>query len=102
IWLSAKTEGMECVLDVKDDGIGIPAALQSNIFSINPGSRRGTASEKGTGLGLRLCKEFTEMLGGKLAFKNNDDKGTTFSLVLPAVNISGISSDINLEMAETG
>ncbi|MGC4234160.1 MAG: HAMP domain-containing sensor histidine kinase [Niabella sp.] len=101
IWLSAKTEGDRCMLEVKDDGIGIPEALRSNIFSINPGSRRGTASEKGTGLGLRLCKEFTEMLGGELTFKNNDDKGTTFSLTLPAVNISGISSEIELEIAET-
>jgi signal transduction histidine kinase len=101
IWLSAKTDGMICVLEVKDDGIGIPGALRSHIFSINPGSRRGTASEKGTGLGLRLCKEFTEMLEGKLTFKNNDDKGTTFALELPAANIPGIASEINQEKAET-
>lgn len=100
VWLSAKIEEDVCVLKVKDDGIGIPLTLKPNIFSINPGSRRGTSSEKGTGLGLRLCKEFTEALGGKLTFKNNDDKGTTFSLMLPAVNIPGTSSKISLEVID--
>ncbi|GAB3424643.1 sensor histidine kinase [Niabella aquatica] len=100
VWLSARAEHGMCVLEVKDDGIGIPEALQSNIFSTNPGSRRGTAHEKGTGLGLMLCKEFTDMLGGKLTFRNNHDKGTTFSLELPAVIIPGAFSKINLGVAE--
>jgi len=95
IWLSATTEGDMCVIRVKDDGIGIPESQQSSIFSINPGSRPGTDAEKGTGLGLMLCKEFTDMLGGKLTFNNNEDKGTTFVLMLPAANIPVTTSKAN-------
>ncbi|WP_317235467.1 ATP-binding protein [Niabella ginsengisoli] len=51
------------------------------------GSRRGTASEKGTGLGLMLCKEFTGIMEGRLTFLSARNNGTTFSLVLPATSL---------------
>lgn len=45
-------------------------------------SKRGTENEKGTGLGLLLCKTFAEQMGGKI-LAVNDNKGMTFTLWLP-------------------
>jgi signal transduction histidine kinase len=46
-----------------------------------------TKSEKGTGLGLFICKNIVEAHGGKIWAKNNDDgKGATFSFSLPLID----------------
>ncbi|WP_114789931.1 HAMP domain-containing sensor histidine kinase [Niabella yanshanensis] len=84
IWITATTEGDQCTVMVKDDGIGIPDAMQPGIFRMESGPRRGTESEKGTGLGLMLCQEFAVKIGGHLNFTSRPEKGTTFSLKLPA------------------
>ena len=46
-------------------------------------STRGTENEKGTGLGLLLCKEFLEINNGKLALESSLGKGSTFTIKLP-------------------
>ncbi|MCJ7773923.1 MAG: HAMP domain-containing histidine kinase, partial [Desulfobacterales bacterium] len=46
-------------------------------------STRGTENEKGTGLGLFLCKEFIEKHGGKIWVETDPGKGSTFKLNLP-------------------
>lgn len=83
VWLSADAGEGHCNITVRDDGIGIPTALRKQLFSIESGSRRGTASEKGTGLGLMLCKEFTTLMEGKISFVSTKDGGSTFFLKLP-------------------
>ncbi|RYZ96634.1 MAG: HAMP domain-containing histidine kinase [Sphingobacteriaceae bacterium] len=72
----------ECRIIVKDSGIGIPYAIQQEIFSLKVGSTFGTQNEKGVGLGLILCKEFTEMQNGKIWFESAPGWGTTFYLSL--------------------
>jgi signal transduction histidine kinase len=84
VWITAVTEADKCIIVVKDNGIGIPDAMQTKMFRMESGSRRGTESEKGTGLGLMLCKEFAEKMGGQLHFTSTPGKGTAFSLTLPA------------------
>lgn len=71
-------------IEVKDTGIGIPEEMQDKIFQKELNSRRGTSEEKGSGLGLRLCKEFIEIQGGHISFDSQVGKGTTFSISLPA------------------
>lgn len=83
IRITAAIENNNCIVTVEDDGIGIPEAMQSGIFGMESGSRRGTNSEKGTGLGLMLCKEFAEKMSGTLQFSSMQDKGSSFSLMLP-------------------
>ncbi|MEO6151472.1 MAG: HAMP domain-containing sensor histidine kinase [Mucilaginibacter sp.] len=79
---SAVSSDGECRVIIKDTGIGIPYAIQQEIFSLKVGSTFGTNNEKGVGLGLILCKEFTEMQNGKIWFESAPGWGTTFYLSL--------------------
>jgi two-component system, sensor histidine kinase and response regulator len=44
---------------------------------------KGTASENGTGLGLKLCKHFLEKNGGEISVKSSPGEGSIFSFTLP-------------------
>ncbi|WP_262249033.1 sensor histidine kinase [Parapedobacter soli] len=69
-------------ISVADNGIGIPEEAQDRIFTLNTDPNAGTRNERGVGLGLVLCKELSEALGGTLRFVSTPGKGTTFILEL--------------------
>ncbi len=78
----ADTLPMWCI-SVRDTGVGIQPDMQKLIFDKSSAySTRGTANEKGTGLGLILCKEFVERNGGKIWMDSQAGKGTTFFFTL--------------------
>ena len=64
---------------VEDTGIGMNPVLLGNIFrpDISTG-RKGTENEPSTGLGLLLCKEFIDKLGGEINVESECDKGSVF------------------------
>jgi signal transduction histidine kinase len=69
---------------VKDNGIGMNADVLKILFDKTaPYTTRGTANEKGTGLGLILCKEFVEKNGGKIWVESSPGEGSKFSFTLP-------------------
>ncbi len=69
---------------VADNGIGMNEETRRKIFRKDSTfTTQGTAGEKGTGLGLMLCKEFTEANGGKIWVESTQGKGTTFYFSLP-------------------
>lgn len=68
---------------VQDDGVGISAERQQQLFGDMFYSTKGTNEETGTGLGLKLCKEFLEKNGGCIAVKSQPGKGSTFTVTLP-------------------
>lgn len=71
---------------VGDSGIGISQEDMSKLFRIDiKYSRPGTAKEKGTGLGLILCKEFVEKHGGKIRIESIVGKGTEIGFTIPDV-----------------
>jgi PAS domain S-box-containing protein len=76
--------GDNAEVSVTDTGIGISQEDQKNLFRIDEQSRReGTANEKGTGLGLILCKEFIEKNNGVLWVESEEGKGSRFSFTVP-------------------
>jgi signal transduction histidine kinase len=73
-------------IDVIDTGIGIAEELQTQILRGNASTTLGTNNEKGSGLGLKITKEFIEMTGGQVTLESKEGEGTTFSIVLPKDN----------------
>ena len=71
-------------IEVHDEGMGIPLEHINNVFSItNNPQRKGTEGEKGTGIGLALCKELVNIHGGTITVKSEVDKGTSFYVNIP-------------------
>jgi signal transduction histidine kinase len=74
----------EVIISVKDNGIGIPEENINKIFRIDfKYSVPGTENEQGTGLGLKLCKEFVEKQGGKIWVESIENKGSEFKFSIP-------------------
>jgi len=72
-------------ISVSDNGIGMKNETMAKLFRIDANlSTPGTADEKGTGLGLFLCKEFVEKHGGKIWVESEEGEGSTFKFSLPA------------------
>jgi two-component system CheB/CheR fusion protein len=85
IWLTAKREGKEAVIEVRDTGIGIPADMQERIFDMF--SQVDTSLERaqgGLGIGLTLVKSLVTLQGGTIvASSPGPDQGATFTVRLP-------------------
>ena len=74
-------------IQISDSGIGIAPENIPHLFLIDKNiSTPGTNNEKGTGLGLILCKELIEKQGGKIWVESNSGIGTTFNFTLPLCN----------------
>lgn len=74
-------------IQISDSGVGIAAENIPYLFLIERNiSTLGTNEEKGTGLGLILCKELIEKQGGKIWVESNSGIGTTFKFTLPLCN----------------
>ena len=84
ISISALISDGRYIIQVKDDGIGIPEQNITKLFSIDKSIvTPGTQNEKGAGLGLILCKEFVEKMGGTISVHSKQGFGTTFSIEFP-------------------
>lgn len=83
ITVEAKLSGNNCVISIKDNGIGIPREKQDSVFSLNVQSTYGTKDEKGVGLGLLLCMEFIQAQNGHIWFESEPGNGTTFYVSVP-------------------
>jgi len=81
--VSTKRINNECRISIADNGRGIAYEQQGDMFTLKARSTFGTANEKGVGLGLILCKEFTEQQGGRIGFESIPGKGSTFYIFMP-------------------
>ncbi len=73
------------VMKVCDTGIGMSEKQINKLFRIGETlTTEGTDSESGTGLGLVICKEFAETLGGTITVESSVGNGTSFFITLPA------------------
>lgn len=76
-----------CAISVADNGIGIPEDKISKMFNLESSySTSGTNNEKGTGLGLILCKEFVEKHNGQIWVESEMEKGSNFIFTVPLKN----------------
>jgi signal transduction histidine kinase/streptogramin lyase len=79
-----KVENHLTNISVSDTGIGMSNEIIGKLFKIDANlSTRGTENEKGTGLGLILCKEFVEKHGGEIWVESEKGKGSIFRFVIP-------------------
>jgi len=84
ITISAEQEDDQLVVSVSDNGIGIKPEAIDKLFRIEESySTIGTRNEKGTGLGLLLCKEFVEKHDGELWIESEVSKGSIFKFTIP-------------------
>jgi signal transduction histidine kinase/CheY-like chemotaxis protein len=80
----ARHVGDRVLLDVRDTGLGIPAARMADLFEPFERLGREASSIEGAGLGLALTRRLVEAMGGKLAVESAEGVGTTFTVELPA------------------
>lgn len=83
VWVTLGTEGDQAVLQVRDDGIGIPQDQQEKIwqrfYQVDPARREGG----GAGLGLAMVKKIAQLHGGRITLDSTPGQGSTFTLSLP-------------------
>lgn len=92
IYISIDEKNDSVEICVEDFGCGISPERQALILADKEigYTSYGTNNEEGSGLGLNLCKEFTEKLGGKIWFESELNKGSKFYISLPKVFPSAI------------
>lgn len=73
------------IVEVRDEGVGIAPEDQKRLFRIDDKFKtQGTQGEKGTGLGLIICKEFVEKNGGTIQVESTPGQGSVFRFTIPA------------------
>ncbi|EKD32645.1 MAG: Sensor protein [uncultured bacterium] len=84
ITISAEGKEKGLIVKICDSGVGISKSNIGKLFQIDKSfSTQGTANEKGTGLGLILCKEFIEKHNGKIWVESEIGKGSSFYFLIP-------------------
>jgi PAS domain S-box-containing protein len=88
IYITAKRDEELIYVSVRDEGVGISEANMKKLFRIDEHlTTDGTNAEKGTGLGLILCKDFISKNGGEIQVKSEINKGSEFYFNLQTENI---------------
>ncbi|MBL7759257.1 MAG: HAMP domain-containing histidine kinase [Sediminibacterium sp.] len=84
IEISTSYSPTEAVIAIKDSGVGMSSEEVERLFSDSFYSTQGTAHEKGTGLGLMLCREFLQKSNAHLSVTSSKGAGSTFFIRIPA------------------
>ncbi len=93
ISLGLKTAGNRLHVFVADNGVGMSEEVINKLFRLDiKHSSQGTAKEKGTGLGLILCKEFIEKNGGNIRVQSEQGKGSVFTFSFPLTVLASPAS----------
>ena len=100
VTITTRLKNKHIVIEVKDQGIGIPKADLNNIFDrfYQVESNHNKVS-RGTGIGLALTKELTELLKGSISVNSSVQEGTNFIVKLPVTNTAVLEdfSTLNIE-----
>jgi two-component system sensor histidine kinase KdpD len=84
ITTTASTAAHQVLIEVTDEGPGIPDAERERVFDMFYRIRAADQHRPGTGLGLAICKQFVQAMGGSIAVRTGrDGRGTRIALTLP-------------------
>jgi signal transduction histidine kinase len=84
VTIRAAVDGNNVRISVQDHGIGMPADLQEKLFTVNSAVLQpGTKNEKGSGIGLLLCKELMRENNGDIFVKSSPGEGSEFFVSFP-------------------
>ena len=87
IKLSLQQTNGHVQVSIADTGVGMGQDVIGKLFRLDAKhTTKGTANEKGTGLGLILCKDFVEKNGGKLWVESKEGEGSLFCFTVPSAN----------------
>lgn len=88
IEVSAKLDHAYVIVSVRDTGVGLSTEEIEKILRKDYFTRYGTAGEKGSGLGLMLCREFVEKNKGTFTIESIHGSGSTFSFSVPLTSVT--------------
>jgi PAS domain S-box-containing protein len=101
VTVSLVRQSQELEISVADTGMGIPADVQSKVFTKLFRAENAQAIEPhGTGLGLYIAKAVVEQSGGKIWFESTEGQGTTFHFSLPLSGMIARAGTTELIMAK--
>jgi signal transduction histidine kinase len=83
IWATVSVEGATAVVQVADDGSGIPEDMRERIFDRFVRARTAAGGPEGSGLGLAIARSVVQAHGGRIWAGNNGAGGATFTIRLP-------------------
>ncbi|MBV7530321.1 sensor histidine kinase KdpD [Chitinophaga sp. sic0106] len=85
VGIEARLASDRVAISITDDGKGMSPKQVGELFSYSNHPEYGTNGERGTGLGLVLCREFAIQNGGSINVESMTGKGTSFTILLPAI-----------------
>lgn len=85
IMIRSHVQGSHFVLDIQDQGMGIPKEDQKHLFERFFRANNVT-NLQGTGLGLNIVKRYLDLMKGQISFVSVENQGTTFTITLPLEN----------------
>ncbi len=97
IRLVVRQDSGECVVSVRDAGVGISSEMFPHIFERFyrvPGIEVQTGSSVGLGLGLYISKQIVERHGGRIDVQSVQDQGSTFSITFPLSSVAEVAVDL--------
>lgn len=97
IYIRSMKKDDKIYVEVEDTGIGISESKLNKLFRINESfTTDGTSKERGSGLGLILCKEFVEKNNGEIFAESKPAKGSIFKFHIPAAKHKKKTAEFNI------
>ncbi|TMF13041.1 MAG: response regulator [Chloroflexi bacterium] len=92
VWVSARHDGDELIVEVGDTGVGIPKEHHTRIFDeFYQLDNATTRQVEGTGLGLSLTRRLVELHGGRIRLESEPGKGSIFTFQLPIAGLEAVN-----------